>query len=38
MVSESVAPCIFNLSIRWRWAISFKLRPFYSWGNGARYQ
>jgi len=35
--SRGMAPLIFNLSGRWRWAVSFVPRRLYSWGKKPRY-
>jgi hypothetical protein len=31
--NRGIAPCILKLSIRWRWIVSFTVRPHYSQGN-----
>jgi hypothetical protein len=28
-----IAPLIINLYVRWKWVISFTLRPLYPWGK-----
>jgi len=36
-VSGGAAPRIFHLGARWRWVVSFTLRPFYPLGKIPRY-
>lgn len=35
--SEGTAPRILNLGIRWKWAVSFTLRPLCAWGKSPPY-
>jgi hypothetical protein len=36
--SGGIAPRILNLGARWRWAVSFMIRPLYPWIKSDRYQ